>query len=430
MDAFVDKAKALECAKRRAAWYLVGAAALFGVSLVWKGPPTWTMELLQAMSEAAMVGGLADWFAVAALFRPVNLFGLIPIFPSHTAVIPRSKERIAVSLGDFVREQFLKTETLVLIIKKNNPAQFVSNWFLQKTNAERFGRHGAKLLTWSINAIHEESVQVLISKTIREAFKDIELSRKTGEILEGMVSGGKHHELLDGAIAKITETLSDSATRESIALKIAESIRNEYPKAQYMVPTEAVGRFATNKLSQWIENYLKTVASQPKHAMREAFDKKANELIVHLKGDSKFAKKGDEIKEYILNDEKFNSYVRSLWGSLRSLIEKDLINENSEIHKRLVGAGDWIGKTLEKDEELRASLNRQAESLVEQFGPAFGTFVSGHIEDTVKGWEAKSMSMLIEQNIGTDLQKIRINGTIIGGFLGGLLYAIAYLVPH
>lgn len=429
MDGVEEKSVALERAKRRAAWYLVGAAVLFCLSLVWKGPPVQLMKLLQAMSEAAIVGGLADSFAVAALFRPVNFLGLISIFPAHTAVIPRNKDRIAISLGNFVRDQFLKTETLVAIVKRNSPAQFVSNWFLQKPNSERFGRHGAKLLTWAINGLHEESVQALISKTIREAFKDVQLSRKTGEILEGLFSDGKHHELLDEAIAKITEMLRDPGTRASIASKIAEGIREEYPKGQFFVPTEAVGRFTTEKIAEWIESYLKNVSGQPGHAMREAFDRKALELIVHLKGDSKFAKKGDEIKEYILNDEKFKAYVRSLWDSLRSMVEKDLRNENSEIYKKIVAAGDWIGETLQKDEELHSSLNRQVESLVEQFGPAFGKFVSCHIEGTVKGWDAKSMSMLIEENIGSDLQKIRINGTIIGGFLGGLLYAIAGLAP-
>lgn len=377
-----------------------------------------------------MVGGLADWFAVAALFRPVNFLGLIPIFPSHTAVIPRSKDRIAMSLGDFVREQFLKTETLVAIVKRNSPAKFVSNWFLEKPNSERFGRHSAKLLTWAINGLDEESVQALISETIREAFKDVALSRKTGEILEGMFSDGKHHELLDEAIAKFTEMLRDPGARASIASKIAEGIREEYPKGQILVPTEAVGRFATGKIAEWIENYLKSVSEQPGHAMREAFDRKANELIVHLKGDSKFAKKGDEIKEYILNDEKFKAYVRSLWDSLRYLVEKDLRNENSEIHKRIVAAGGWIGETLQKDKELRLSFDRQVESLVEQFGPVFGKFVSDHIEGTVNRWDAKSMSLLIEENIGPDLQKIRINGTIVGGLLGGLLYAIAYIASH
>ncbi len=95
-----------------------------------------------------------------------------------------------------------------------------------------------------------------------------------------------------------------------------------------------------------------------------------------------------------------------------------------------MSAGDWIGYTLEKDPELRSALNRQVESLVEQFGPSLGKFVSDHIEGTVKGWNTKAMSTLIEENIGTDLQKIRINGTIIGGLLGGVLFAIAYSASH
>jgi uncharacterized membrane-anchored protein YjiN (DUF445 family) len=427
MEVASDKAEALERAKRRAAWCLVSAMALFIVSLSWKWPPAWTMGLLRSISEAAMVGGLADWFAVSALFRPVNLLGLIPIFPSHTGVIPRNKNRIATSLGDFVRDHFLKTETLVAIVKRNDPAQFVANWFLEKRNADRFGRQGAKLVAWALNGLHEESVQALISNTIRGALKDVDLSRTSGEVLEAMLSQGRHHELLDEAIVKLTEFFHDPATRATLAAKIAEGIRQEYPKGQLLLPTEAVGRLASGKIAEWIENYLDNVSKQPRHALRDAFDKKATSLIVHLKGDRMFAKKGDEIKDYILNDEKFTGYIASLWTSLRDMVERDLRNEDSELHRKLVGAGDWIGSTLEKDEELRSSLNHQVESLVAQFGPALGKFVSDHIESTVKSWNGTAMSTLIEANIGTDLQKIRINGTIIGGLLGGFFFALAYL---
>lgn len=430
MQQVLGKAEVLEREKRRATWWLVGATGIFALSLFLKGPPVWVTELLRSISEAAMVGGLADWFAVTALFRPVNLLGLIPVFPAHTAVIPRSKDRIASSLGDFVRDHFLKTETLVGMVKRHDPAQFLATWFLAKHNAERFGRHGAKLVSWALDGLDEESVQGLISKTIREAFEDIDLSRTSGEVLEAMLSQGRHHELLDGSITKLTDMLRDPGNRATIASKIAEGIREEYPKGQLVVPTEAVGRFAAGKVVEWIERYLDNVSRQPGHEMREAFDKSAHALIVHLKGDSKFAKKGDEIKEYILNDEKFTGYIRSLWNSLRGMVQKDLRSEDSEIHKKLVGMGNWIGTTLETDGELRSSLNRQVESLVEQFGPSFGKFVSDHIEGTVKGWDAKAMSTLIEESIGADLQKIRINGTLIGGLLGGALFAIAYFASH
>lgn len=430
MQGVVSKAEALERAKRRATWFLAGATALFGLSLVLKGPPIWMIDLLRSMSEAAMVGGLADWFAVVALFRPVNLLGLIPIFPSETAVIPRSKDTIASSLGDFVRDHFLKTETLVAMVKRRDPARFVASWFLEKQNAERFGRHGVRLLSWALNGLHDEKVQALISKTIHEAVKSVDLSRTAGEILEAMLAQGRHHELLDEAIARLTETLRDPATRATIAAKLAEAIREEYPKGQLVLPTETIGRSVAGGVAGWIENYLINVSRQPGHYMRVAFDRKANELVVHLKGDSKFARKGDEIKEYILGDEKFIGYVQSLWTSMRDMIQKDLRSADSEIHRKLVNAGDWIGTTFERDEELRSSLNRQVEALVEQFGPSLGVFVSNHIEGTIKGWDAKAMSVLIEENIGTDLQKIRINGTLIGGLLGGALFAVTYVSSH
>jgi uncharacterized membrane-anchored protein YjiN (DUF445 family) len=430
MQQISNQAQVLEREKRRATWLLVAASGVFALSLVWNWPPVWVTGLLRSMSEAAMVGGLADWFAVTALFRPVNLLGLIPVFPSHTAVIPRSKDRIASSLGDFVRNNFLKTETLVSIVKRHDPAQFVANWFLEKRNAARFGQEGARLVSWAIDGLDEESVQALITRTIREAFKEVDLSRTSGEVLEALISQGRHHELLDEAIAKLTTLLRDPANRAVIAAKLAEGIREEYPKGQLLVPTEAVGRFAADKIAEWIERYLENVSRQPGHDLREAFDKSVYDLIVRLKGDTRFTNKGEEIKKYILNDEKFARYVRSLWNSLRDMVQKDLRSGSSEIRMKLVAAGDWIGKTLNDDEDLRVSLNRQAESLVEQFGPRLGTFVSEHIEATVRGWDAKAMSLLIEENIGKDLQKIRINGTAIGGLLGAVLFAITYLGSH
>lgn len=430
MERVRGKAEVLAREKRHATWLLVGATGIFALSLVWHWPPVWVTELLRSLSEAAMVGGLADWFAVTALFRPVTLLGVIPVFPSHTAVIPRNRDRIASSLGEFVRDHFLKTEALVGMVKRHDPAQFVANWFLEKHNAERFGRHGAKLIAWTLDGLDEESVQELISSTIRQAFKHVDLSRTSGEVLEAMLAQGRHHELLDEAIARLSAILRDPATRTAIASRIAEKIREEYPKGQLVVPTEAVGRFAAGKVAEWIERYLDDVSRQPGHDMREAFDRSAYALIVHLKGDSKFTRKGEEIKEYILNDEKFAGYVRSLWNALRDMVQRDLRSEHSEIHRKLVAAGSWIGTTLEKDEELRSSLNRQVESLVEQFGPGLGKFVSDHIESTVKGWDTEAMSTLIEENIGTDLQKIRINGTVIGGLLGGVLFAISYFGSH
>lgn len=429
----LDKAKVLKQAKHAANWWLF--ISIVGFLLSFLLPylrllPTWMIGLVRSASEAAIVGGLADWFAVTALFRPVNVFGFVPIFPSHTAIIPKSKDSIASILGEFIPEHFLKTEDLISIVRRHNPAQMVADWFLQKSNSENFGRHGANLLSKVIQELHEESVQGLISKTLRDAVKSVDLSRKGGEILEVLVSDGKHNELLDQAIASLKEMLGDPGARANIAAKIANFIRDEYPVGQILVPTEAVGTFVAGKIAGWIDSYLGDVFKQPDHELREAFNDKVKTLIVHLKGSREFAEKGEEIKQYILSDEKFTSFVRSLWASIRDSVERDLRNDHSEIYQKLVATGDWIGTTLRVDNELRSSLNRQAESLVEEFGPALGKFVSEHIEGTVNGWDANDMSALIEGNIGAKLQKIRINGTMMGGILGGVLFGIACILSR
>ena len=424
MTGEVGNAQKLRRAKRTPFTLLLIAVSIFLLSLLPMGLSEWVIRPARYISEAAMVGGLADWFAVTALFRPIN----IPVFSSHTGVIPRNKSRIASSIGEFVQVNFLKNEALVDIVKRNDPAKLVADWFLQPANSERFGKHSANLLYRAINELHEESVQALMSKTLRDAFKNVDLSRKTGEILELMMSGGKHHELLDQAIASLTESLRDPRARANIATAIAKSIRDEYPNGQILVPTEAVGSFAANKIAGWVESYLKNVSEQPNHEIRDAFNNKIKMLIVHLKGNSEFAAKGEEIKAYILRDEKFVSTMRSLWDELRGSVEKDLRNANSEIYKKLVATGNWIGTTLEADRDLRSSFNRQAETLVEEFGPALGAFVSGHIERTVNAWDANEMSSLIEESIGSDLQRIRTSGTCIGGALGFILFVIVDVV--
>ncbi|RYH28362.1 MAG: DUF445 domain-containing protein, partial [Alcaligenaceae bacterium] len=345
---------------------------------------------------------------------------------THTAVIPREKNRIASELGEFVRNNFLETNKLIDLVRRTDPAKIVSDWFLDERNSKRFGQQGANLVAWAVAGLNEASIQAVISRTIQQALRNANLSTTLGELLEAMLSQGRHHELLDEVIEKLTGILRDAGARAGMAAKIAETFRKEYPKGQILVPTEALGRVAAEKISVWVERYLQEVSEQPHHALRDAFDKKAFALVVHLRGDRVFARKVDEIKERILTDEKFTGYIGSLWHSLREMLERDLRSSDSEIHKKLVAAGSWIGATLDADEALRSSLNRQVEALVQQFGSSLGEMVSDHIEETVKSWDAVAMSTLIEENIGARLQRIRINGTVIGAVLGAILFTIAH----
>jgi len=425
----LSKADVLSRAKRQATAYLVVAAIVFLITLFLKLPQPWgiVIELVKAMAEAAMIGGMADWFAVSALFRPVNLLGFIPVFPSHTNVIPHSKEKIASSLAGFVQDHFLAPETLVQLVKGHDPVQWLAKWFLDEENAKQFGRHSVKVIRWALNGLHDDKMQELIGQMVQRAVNSIDLSRSTGEILDALLQDGQHHELLDEIITRLMLVLRDPETRNQVAERIASTIRAENPVVQKILPTEAMGRAIVGGAANWIDSYLADVAHKSDHDLRKLFDAKAKYLIERLKNDPELTEKGERIKDYILKNENFTAYMRNIWTHLRDLLEDDLSNSNSEIHRRLVNAGSWVGKTLEGDKELRNSLNRQFEDLVQQFGPGLGSFVAQHIEGTIQSWDSQDMSTLLEENIGTDLQKIRINGTLIGGLLGGGLFIITTL---
>lgn len=164
----------------------------------------------------------------------------------------------------------------------------------------------------------------------------------------------------------------------------------------------------------------------PEHPLRINFDAFTKEFIVKLQQDPEFAAKGEEIKHYLQNDETFNAYLKELWGELRDWLKNDLHNSNSVLHQKIVGAGLWVGKTLANDPSLRQSLNAHMEDAARKMAPDFAHFLTTHISDTVKNWDSGEMSKQIELNIGKDLQFIRINGTIVGGCIGLLLYVISH----
>jgi len=169
------------------------------------------------------------------------------------------------------------------------------------------------------------------------------------------------------------------------------------------------------------------VAADPEHPLRHRFDDYVAGFIERLKGDAAFTAKADEIKRYLLEDETLNSYLKSLWDELKGWLKRDLQSEESALRRRIVAMGAWIGKVLGEDPALRQSLHDNLEAAARGVAPEFAGFLTRHIADTVKQWDNREMSAQIELNIGKDLQYIRINGTIVGGMIGVILYLLSHL---
>jgi uncharacterized membrane-anchored protein YjiN (DUF445 family) len=169
------------------------------------------------------------------------------------------------------------------------------------------------------------------------------------------------------------------------------------------------------------------VSEDREHPLRKRFDTFAVDFIERLKRDPEFVEKGEEIKRYLLEDETLNTFLQSLWQDLKAWIRRDLESGDSELARRVAATGAWLGQTLLDDPELRRSLNENLEAASRSVAPEFAHFLTRHIADTVKHWDSREMSAQVELNIGKDLQYIRINGTVVGGLIGVLLYLLSHL---
>jgi uncharacterized membrane-anchored protein YjiN (DUF445 family) len=386
-------------------------------------PVTWLSELLKAFAEAAMVGGLADWFAVVALFRRVP----IPVVSRHTNIISANKDKIAHNLANFVREKFLDTESIVGLIHKHDPAQKVADWLVAPENSERVGSYVVKAASWALDFTEDAAVQKFIGKAVHTMVGQVDLSRSAGTILESLTRDGRHQQLLDEAIGQLAKLLHNEDTQGYIAQGIVDWLREEYAFIERMLPSEMIGKQGASIAVKLAAGILHRVSEDRDHPMRQRFDEFAREFIERLKDDPSFLQKGEEIKRYLLEDETLNAYLASLWHDLKAWLKPDFESGDSHMAARVAKTGAWIGRTLAEDPALRRSLNDNLESASRATAPEFAAFLTRHIADTVKNWDSAEMSEQIELNIGKDLQFIRINGTLVGGLIGVLLYLLSQL---
>jgi uncharacterized membrane-anchored protein YjiN (DUF445 family) len=417
----MKKQAELKESKRLALLFFLGAAALFVLSLFL--PQVWLTGLLRAFAEAAMVGALADWFAVVALFKRVP----IPFVSRHTEIIPKNKDRIADNLAAFVREKFLDTESIVALIQRHDPAHKVADWLVKPENTQRLGTYLVRMAAWILDFIEDAAVQRFISTAVHRMIASVDLSRAAGTILESLTRNGRHQQLLDEGIDQLAALLRNEETQDYIAQGIVDWLRDEYAFVEKMLPSERIGRKGADIAVRLAAGILNKVSEDPQHPLRQRFDVFTQEFIERLKADPEFLHKSEQIKRYLLDDDTLNGFLKALWDDLKSWLKADLDNEHSVLRERIIAAGAWVGMTLATDPQLRQSLNDNLELATRSAAPEFAGFLTRHIADTVKNWDSAQMSEQIELNIGKDLQFIRINGTIVGGLIGVVLYLVSHV---
>lgn len=417
----MDKYQQLKRSKRLALALLLVAAVTFVVTLFL--PPNFWVLGLKAIAEAAMVGALADWFAVVALFRRVP----VPFISRHTAIIPRNKDRIGENLGRFVQEKFLDTDSLLALIRRHDPSQMLAQWLNTPGNADRIGRHLLQVMRGFLDLTDDERIQRFLRRAVHRALDKVDLTQSSALLLDSLTKNNRHQELLDAAVQQLLRLLHKPGTREFIAAQIVRWLKREHPIKAKMLPTEWLGEHSADLVANAVDSILDEVAINQGHELRLGFDRAVQRLIEKLKTDPEMAERAEVIKSWLKEDESLNRYIGELWQDLRSWLKADLNSEDSRVQERVRLAALWFGETLAADEALRTSMNQHLEDAARSIAPEFAEFLTRHISDTVKSWDAREMSQQIELNIGRDLQFIRINGTLVGGTIGLVLYLLSQL---
>ncbi|WP_416262644.1 DUF445 domain-containing protein [Gibbsiella quercinecans] len=421
----MTKETELASAKRLPLLLLCGAAGIFIATVLyplWFPANAW-ISALKAISEAAMVGALADWFAVSALFRRVP----IPLVGRHTAIIPRNKNRIADNLALFVQDKFLNTNALLALIRRHDPAQIIANWLSTPANAAQFSGYLLKMIRGFLDLADDQRIQAFMRSAIHKAIDKVDLSQTSAMLLESLTKNNRHQVLLDDAIRQLLHLVNKPGTHAFIAQQVISWLKREHPITEKMLPTDWVGDKSAELAASAVQSILNDIEQDGAHELRQGFNRAVQRLIAQLRSSPEMQLKAEEIKDYLKQDEALNSYISQLWGDLRAWLKADLDKTDSVLHTRASAAGQWLGEALQQDAELRASLNQHMEEAATHAAPEFSTFLSRHISDTVKSWDARDMSHQVELNIGKDLQRIRINGTVVGGVIGLILYLLSQL---
>ncbi|MDZ4185891.1 MAG: DUF445 domain-containing protein [Desulfuromonadales bacterium] len=401
---------------------MVGAALLFIIARSRHELGVW--EWVGAFAEAAMIGAFADWFAVVALFRhPMGL----PI--PHTAIIKNKKGAIAGNLADFIRDKFLAPAALTAKLRAYNPAERLSSYLLETRNAELLAQGMSRVLAESLDFLDDERVQKVVRSALSERIEKFDLSTAAGLILDTLRNKNRHQVVLDDLLGRGAAWISTPEAQASLAQTIDKLIKKEYPMLSVFIPNrDQFAQGAGEKIVRQLNEYLQEVSADPEHKLRQAFDRAVGEFILRLQSDAGLRAQIEAIKREAVHNDQIATYVQSLAGDLKEWLSQDLQRPDSRVRQKSAAAISGMAGALATDQGLQDSLNEHLEKLMMTYGEPLRSAIAKHITETMQAWETEAFVNEIELSIGSDLQFIRMNGTLVGGLIGLVLHAIGLLL--
>jgi uncharacterized membrane-anchored protein YjiN (DUF445 family) len=416
-DAPGDAARAAELrrVKALATLVLAGTLALF-VTAKLLLPVHPIFGFVAAFAEAATVGGLADWYAVVALFkRPLGL----PI--PHTAIIQSNQHRIAEKLGEFIEVHFLEEAPVDAKLRQIDFASFIADWLRDGKRSADLARFTLRLLPEAVNATETSGLMTFITRRITSQLQSINLAPLAAGTLRAFVAEGRHQGLLDDILRVVHQSLTDP---ETMAV-IRDKIRAEMPT---LLKLYRADKFLVNRIVASATKFFEQVRNDPQHPFRGEFDRMLLSFVDRLGTDKAIAGRIDGLKRDLLARPELADLARNIWSNTQSFIERSASGETQVLQQHLAGMFMKAGEALAADHELRAEINQGFIAVLRSFIADQKSGVSSFIADQVKAWDMGQLISLIEINIGRDLQYIRFNGSVIGGLAGLGLYTAEVLL--
>ncbi|MDQ1620156.1 MAG: hypothetical protein QOE19_2725 [Actinomycetota bacterium] len=410
-----ERARALRRMKLAATSFLVAAGLLYLIAVYAErgGAGGWA-RYARAAAEAGMIGGLADWFAVTALFRrPLGL----PI--PHTALIPTRKQALGRSLADFVGSQFLAPDVVRERILRSAVPRRVGEWLSQRDHAERVSAELAVGLRAGVGVLRDDDVRAALEEAVLTRLSGAPVAPVLGRILAEVVQDGAHHDLVDLAVRELQQWLQSNADT------VIEAITAQAPRwSPRFVDDRVAAKVYTEAL-----RVVGDVAADPQHPFRQSLDAYLARLAADLRTDPVTIERTEAAKRALLQ----RADVREAFGNLlaagRRLLLELIDDPHSQLRRQLTDALAGLGEQLKAHGALADKVETWLADAAAYVVANYRDELTSLITDTVDRWDAQDASRRIELHVGRDLQYIRINGTVVGGLAGLAIYAITQLLP-
>ena len=408
-----QRSRDLRRMKATATGLLVAVTIVFVIARVVRdGAPGW-LAYIEAFAEAAMVGALADWFAVTALFRhPLG----IPI--PHTAIIPKRKDQIGASLGEFVQENFLTEDLLNERLRNARIGARLGEWLSHPANALRASAAAGDVLRGALEVVDDRAIAGSIESMVERRIRATPVAPLIARAIDVAVENGHHQRLLDATMSGLKNFLDDNRTT------FRERLQHESP---WWVPENIDDRIF-DKIFSGVHRFLDDVGRDHQHDVRRSIDQRVATFAQRLRDDPELIAKGEELKDELLAHPDVRAWIASLWGEMKQSLEQASIDPDSELRRRMTFSLSQLGQRLKDDAALQAKIDGWVASAGSYLVSNYRGEVSTMISSTVERWDAESTSRRLELQVGRDLQFIRINGTVVGGLAGVVIHLLTELL--